>query len=130
MVAMSKKMLFVLTLLLLFLSPFLYAVGYYNGARKAFLFNSTAETAVSVNTIKYINDQQYNKAKSVQLSELEVKWATISDISNGNLNIRDVFNKFISFRNLLSYDEKEYINRAKECYDRVIEKNIKKEDMD
>lgn len=120
MITMSKKMFVVLILLLLFLSPLLYAVGYYDGVRKAFLFNSIEDTVVAANTIRYINGQQYKKAKSVQLSELEIKWAAISDISNGNLSIKGAFNKFISFRRLLSYDEEEYINRAKECYDRII----------
>jgi len=73
-----KKAIFLVGVILLVLAT--YCLGYYKGINDASFLLSTNRAAVEMHTINYINQGKYEKAKELNLTDLESSIAAVEDI--------------------------------------------------
>lgn len=106
----------VVTLLIALLSC---VFGYYNASNDVFLFVKVLNANGHINTIRYLEDEKYEKIYEYQKRSLEENVAAIDDILISKPRISKAPGRYFAYKELLSLPLDEDIERIKNKYEKI-----------
>lgn len=106
----------------LFFCSVLYCFGYYRGVNDASFLLSTTRAFIATSTINYIDQGKYEKAKSLNLSDLESSIAAMEDINSLDGKLTVIPRRVSFYMDSLPVSQevmKERLNNAKQKHERL-----------